>query len=679
MLRIVLPFIAGILFSIYLELSSDVWYFVLGSLGTSLLLFEIFNLGKLYRLRIPYGFLKSCTLIALGISAVNFHSPKLSYNYFENYLESNSLLRVRINKPLKKKTNTFQTELKVLEVINENESFISKGNLLAYIDDSLGSGFMYGDELIIRTEPKKVSPPMNPGQFNYKQYLEFHSIFHQVYLNHQNSYVLNRNSGNWLRKVAEKLRSNLLTQLKANGMDDKEFAVVSALLLGQREFLDQDTVKAYSNAGAMHVLAVSGLHVGILYLVLNSLLLLIFRKKRKLIAIVLLTILWFYALLTGFSPSVLRATTMFSFVIIGVAVNKNSSIYNTLAASAFVLLILNPFLIMQVGFQLSYCAVLGIVYFQPKIYAWFYFKNKIFDYVWQISAVSIAAQLATFPLGLLYFHQFPTYFLISNLVVIPSAFLILGVGLLAISFSFVPIVSGFFAVLLNFIVWCLNEFVFSIEMLPLGLVTGVSISVLMCWLLYLTILSIPLLVETKRLKYGTFGLFCLVIFLFLDFREDVELEKNHQLVIYSVPKHDLTLDYIIGKEHYFLSTSEFYDDWSQRLFHVEHNWFDLDLNEEIFIAQDRRYKDNDVLYQLGSIQLGNKSLLRLNQNTEHIPKEVDVLFVEDFYTWQKYHNRIKAAQTVCSNTLKVWQSGKIKAIISDAHILKEHGAFQVNY
>ena len=249
-----------------------------------------------------------------------------------------------------------------------------------------------------------------------------------------------------------------------------------------KDELDFEVKQAYAAAGAMHVLAVSGLHVGIIFLILNTLLAILDTSKKGRIvkAIILLISLWSYAMITGLSPSVLRAATMFSFVIMGTVLNRSSSIYNTLAASAFFILIINPNLLFEVGFQLSYVAVLGIVYLQPLIYKRIYTRWWLLDKVWAITAVSIAAQIATLPLTLFYFNQFPVYFMLSNLLVIPSAAVILILGILLFIASPIPFISESIGWVLNKFIEGLNFGIKEIEVLPNSLIEGLSINVLEC-------------------------------------------------------------------------------------------------------------------------------------------------------------------------------------------------------
>ena len=177
----------------------------------------------------------------------------------------------------------------------------------------------------------------------------------------------------------------------------------------------------------MHVLAVSGLHVGIIFFILNFLLTPLNRNKRllKIKLFLLVGALWFYAFLTGLSPSVMRSCTMFSFIVVGENLNKRTNIYNTLAASAFLLMLINPLIIFGAGFQLSYIAVISIVFFQPRLAALVAVKNRILKYVWDLFTVSVAVQIGTAPISIFYFHQFPVYFWLSNFIVIPGAALIL--------------------------------------------------------------------------------------------------------------------------------------------------------------------------------------------------------------------------------------------------------------
>ena len=174
---------------------------------------------------------------------------------------------------------------------------------------------------------------------------------------------------------------------------------------------------------------------------------------------------------------------MFSFVALAIPAGRRTNIYNTLAASAFFILWYDPFLIMSVGFQLSYIAVLGIVYMQPALYNLWEPTNRLWDEVWKITCVSIAAQLATLPLGLLYFHQFPNYFLLSNLFVIPGSFVVLILGILILVVNVISPIASFLGMLLEWTIKALNVIVFTIEDFPFSLIENVYITTFQCWVL----------------------------------------------------------------------------------------------------------------------------------------------------------------------------------------------------
>jgi competence protein ComEC len=295
----------------------------------------------------------------------------------------------------------------------------------------------YGDLLLIQGQPQTVPGTRNPHEFDYAAFLGLSQIYHQHFVLGKQIAVMAHRPPNlvkmWSFHVLRYCQS-LFTQYIHH---PEARAVVLALVLGQKDALTPEVSTAYIRTGTMHVLAVSGLHVGILYWCLCLLLRLIktIWKVRWLSPAVSLVVLWFYAFVTGLAPSVLRATTMFTFMVMASMLGRAKNIYNTLAASAFLLLFWNPILLFAVGFQLSYLAVLGIVYLQPRIYKLLTLRNRILDKLWLLASISIGAQVATAPCSLYYFHQFPIYFVIANWVVVPAASVILCLGLLVLMTS----------------------------------------------------------------------------------------------------------------------------------------------------------------------------------------------------------------------------------------------------
>ena len=440
-----------------------------------------------------FGLLLLGLFLTLGMQSAKIENSTPGENHFGKYANSNSAIVARVLEAPQEKANTFKLLLNPYCVWNNEEKHQTEGLCLAYIQkDSLSEKIKYGDIIVLRSEIQEVAPPGNPHQFNYKKYLETKHIFHQVYIPSEAWMALGKGETNWLFDMSYGLRNYFIEIFQQNGMSGDEFAVATALVLGYDDNLSYELSAKFSHAGAMHVLCVSGLHVGIIFLIISSLLkpLKRFRYGKFLNLLLVVLVIWFFAMITGLSSSVMRAATMFSFVALGNILKRKNNIYNTLALSAFLLLILNPNLIFALGFQLSYTAVIGIVAIQPHLYSYWKSKYWILDKAWAIVTVSIAAQIATLPISLLHFHQFPNYFILSNLIVIPAATAIVYLGVLVLVVSPVKILSVFFAKILSGTVFFLNKSVELIDSLPFSFAEGIVISNLQALLLFASIFTV---------------------------------------------------------------------------------------------------------------------------------------------------------------------------------------------
>ncbi|MCK4406529.1 MAG: ComEC family competence protein, partial [Bacteroidales bacterium] len=427
--RLITPFIFGIISAVSLGQEIHVPLFVLGVLFIIILLIVFIpNIFFSFKYRWVFGLVIFALLYLSGfeLTVQKFQKFK-QLHVFQLPVEKRNYI-VDIIEPVSQKQNSYKVIAGIRSAETDDKWEYSRGTVILYFQkDSLSKEIRYGDRIVLNANFIETKPPQNPSEFNYKRYLENKGIYHQAYIKSGTWKVLSTENCNKLLTFALSIRNNFFKILERNNIRGNEFAVVSAILLGYDDKLDKELVKEYSGAGAMHILCVSGLHVGIIYLLLNSMLFFLkkFRYGNNIKAVVLILLIWFYAMLTGLSPSVLRASTMISFIIIGKSLNRQTNIYNSLAASAFLLLIINPFIITSVGFQLSYAAVIAIVMLQQPMYKLWIINNWLGDKMWAITTVSIAAQLGTFPIALLYFHQFPNYFIITNLIVIPlSGFII---------------------------------------------------------------------------------------------------------------------------------------------------------------------------------------------------------------------------------------------------------------
>lgn len=601
----------GIIAAIYLECHSWVWTLMV-CLVFALVLLETFiwNLSSIFRYRWVAGIFFQALFFFMGIFLVKINHQRFYSHHFSKFPEAKYYCGEIIEHPVEKE-KSHKVVIAVQRIKIKNEWRNSTGKLLAYIKKSDSYLPRPGDLILFSSRINDIQGAKNPGQFDYRQYLYYHNIYQQTYLKPSDLELIRR-EGNALKNYAYDLRQDLIRSFKTTGLDGNELAVASALLFGVTDQLEPGLIRAYAGTGALHVLSVSGLHVGIIYAFLQTILGFMNRSRygRLTEGIVILVFIWFYALLTGLTPSVLRSSTMFTFIVIGQMLSRQSSMFNSIAASAFVLLCYDPFLIMEVGFQLSYLAVTGIVVLQPIVFRQIHVENKWLKPVWSITAVSIAAQIATLPLGLLYFHQFPNYFVFSNLLIIPLSGFILYTGIVASFLYSVPNLQQPFVQLLEWMIIGMNKVVVFIGELPYALIEGISITILETCLLYAALLLWLAWYKTSQPRYIKLFLLPFVIICFLQIAENRSLSQQEKLVIYAVPQHT-AIDIIYGKKHVFIADSSFYHNPDQLLFNVRHYWDDLNLQDPVVLYTHRpktftgftRVKGNTILFKNKSLRI----------------------------------------------------------------------------
>lgn len=618
LVRLILPFIAGIIAAIYFPFNYTysllIIFFLLAIIG---LIVSIPKFYISYKKSWWFGIL---IYVALFVSAYQLtinNTITFQPNYFarDGRIDSCSFYHCKILESIQEKEKSVKAIVNIKSIEHNGKWETCSGKAIVYFKkDARSLQLNYGDELLVKAEMKEVQPPQNPSQFNYKEFLRFHNIQHQAYVKPSNWVFTGINSSNIFVSTSLRLRNSLLDVLKQFGVNDDELAVGAALLLGYEDKLDADIISAYSSTGAMHVLSVSGLHVGIIFIVFNWLLLFFDKIKHGNIikAVILIFLLWFYAALTGLSPSVLRAASMFSFIVIAKSFNRYTNIYNTLTASAFLLLALNPFIIMEVGFQLSYLAVIGIVFIQPKINSWLDFDNKILINIWSITTVSIAAQIATFPLGLHYFHQFPNYFLLSNLIVIPISTLIIYFGIGVFSFSKIPALAKYIAIAFIGLISFLNISVKYIEKLPFALLQGISISVFETWLVYGMIILFLFYFTKHKYVYLISSFVVLSFFLLMQIGEQQKEFYQKKIVVYNINKTS-AIDFIDSKQNVLYTDSTLANNQSSLLFNVKHNWWNLGVNNSNIVTSD--FTSKHLMIKNKFIQFFNKRIAILDNKT----------------------------------------------------------------
>ncbi|WP_035096716.1 ComEC/Rec2 family competence protein [Aquimarina megaterium] len=474
--------------------------------------------------------------IIFGIALVKIHNPKNYPNHYSNHINlKEQPYDIGIQFYIKERLKPSSYYNKYVASIKLVDGKAVHGKILLQVTkDSTQNVLDIGNTYTTFTALKPIPRALNPYQFDYSKYLHTQYISHKiVVLPHQ--LIDNHKIEYSLGYLANQIRKTSNLKLSKYNFNSTQLSIINALLLGQRQDISQDVFDNYRDAGAIHILAVSGLHVGIILLLLNLILkpLNRYHKNGKIIKLILTILsLWCFAIIAGLSPSVLRAVTMFSFLAIGIKIRSKTSIYNSLFISLFILICFNPLLLFSVGFQLSYLAVFAIAWIQPllfKIYKpRFYLSKKL----WETFTVTMAAQLGLLPLTLLYFHQFPLLFFMSNLIILPFLGGILGFGILVILLAYLNILPGSIATLfgdciniMNIIIeWIANQESFVIKNIPF--------STSMCIVSYLTIILLVMMFKKyERKKLYGLGVSIITLFSVLIYEKYV-ISNLEELIVF---------------------------------------------------------------------------------------------------------------------------------------------------
>ena len=345
---------------------------------------------KSYRNNWIFGAIMGCYLALAGYALTRVHESEVQKDYFRNFETDASYYVARVYDAPTERSNSIRTVLSLEYQFGDSlPSRPITGKVMAYFSKTDSAfALRYGDLIAIPAPIRELAPPLNPEEFDYRAYLMRKGITGQAYLRDEDWIDLQVNNGNPLYTFSYRFRDVLLASLQRCGVKNDEFGVAAAILLGYDDKLADEVRKNYVAAGSMHILCVSGMHVGIIYLLASFLLSFLNRKKwqKTLKQILLLTLIWLYAFIAGLSPSILRSALMISLVIIGEMIHRKGFIINSIAASAFILLCVNPYNLFEIGFLLSFSAVIGIVVLQKPIYNLMYLKNKVLCLWWLTEA-----------------------------------------------------------------------------------------------------------------------------------------------------------------------------------------------------------------------------------------------------------------------------------------------------
>ena len=521
--------VAGILVAHYFPINIFILEFLLASLiGASLLWYSARH--QLIQ-NIYFGIVVYLCFFAIGYLSYQVREPNFQPKHYLNSASSeNQLIELKIRESIKPDpfNSRYFADLQAIDgksVKGKILVSISKNNeVKSYLSDEI---------LLVHTSILEIPKPLNPHQFDYANYLKNLEVHKQIRLSN-NEIILSKIGSKTIFGQAQNFRTQAINKLKLTKISSNERAIIQALVLGEKKDISKQLYEDYAAAGAVHILAVSGLHVGILFYILRFIFMPIKRWKYGAIfhSIIIVMLLWGFALLSGLSPSVTRAVTMFSFFALAKIVDRRTSSINTLFLSFLTLLIINPMSLFQVGFQLSYLAVFFILWLNPLLDKVTYSKNKIVSKAKGIIGVTISAQLGVLPLSLYYFHQFPGLFLLTNVVILPALSIYMVGGIIIVLLSLFNALPNWLADIYNFMVEWLNAFIHWIAVQDNFLFKDIHFSSLKVFATYLLIFTSFLYLRKMEYRKLYLPLLSVIILITVYIFDDYKTSTNEVVIFH---------------------------------------------------------------------------------------------------------------------------------------------------
>jgi competence protein ComEC len=486
--KITIGFIIGILLFPILKIN-PILSFALFFLELILLFVLYLKKKRTEHLNYLFGILVLLTSISLGSTTAILHKETFNPNHYTHQIkntnqEINATFLIKEKLKSTKKNIRYIVELKSLE----NQNFVGKMIVNFPVSDSFQQ-LKIGNLISVKGSFYSNKSPFNPNQFDYGNYLENQEIYGQVYAKPETIKILGYEKSVWT--FFSNYRENIITQFEKSNLNKEELTVFIALLLGQQQDISPEILKDYQYAGAVHILSVSGLHVGLILGFIHIVLGFIPNStKGKMVKLLLILFsLWSFAILAGLSPSIVRSVTMFSFLAIGTNLKRTVNIYHTLLVSMFLILLIKPSFIYDVGFQLSYLALFFIVWVDPLYERIWIPKNKIVNYFWKIICMSTSAQIGAMPLSIFYFHQFPGLFFLTNILIIPLLSVVMAIGIISLLFACFGFIPMLIIKPLEWCIWLLNAIIHWVASFESFVIKNISFSEPMLWISYIVIIT----------------------------------------------------------------------------------------------------------------------------------------------------------------------------------------------
>lgn len=610
-LRLLLPLIAGIILQWYLQFSFTYIAISLTCLLLASALFRFFNVRAQYHLYRWRGLVTHLLILSFGMLLTWQRDARTQGNWYGHYLTDSSRLLLKINEPLQAKARSIKAEALVTAVINGAQTHPTTGKLLLYFSkDSSSNRLRYGDFILAGNQLQPIRNSGNPGAFNYKRYAAFQQLYHQAFLKPNHWVPTKKYAPEPVPSFLYASRSHVLTVLRNHiSNHQNQLGIAEALLIGYKEDLDKDLVQAYSNTGVVHIIAISGLHLGLIYMVLLWILNRTpYLKKWKMgKAVLLIVCLWTFALITGGAASVMRSAVMFTTIVIGKNFFKHAHIYQSLASSAIILLLANPYYLWDVGFQLSYAAVLGIVAFQPYLKKrWMPPRHFVSIKIWELLTASLAAQIGTLPLCIYYFHQAPTLFLLSNLIAVPLSTIILFGEILLIIIASWQAAAQLLGQALSWAIAALNRIILFFDGFAFSVWDGIYANALTTWVLYAVFVCGMYGLMLKNPKALKAALLFVALFATLHLYAFFTMWQQKKIIVYNISRMR-AIDFVYQNQYRFWGDSALLHPGLQQNFHLKPARISLQAGQHRDALPGHHYRGN---YH----RFGNKSILLLDSS-----------------------------------------------------------------
>lgn len=536
LLRVILPFLAGILcFSHWEIAASELW---IAYVGTLILAFIVHT-----RVRLPYPplvFLLFQVTVFLGAGAwTRLHLLPEQHEHYSAFQAD--YLCGHIWQPVEEKENSYKTIVRIDSLIDSKRQIRkADGKLLLYLQkDSTRHALAIGDKILLPAKFQPIEGPKNPGQFNYKDYIAGKQIYYQAYVRSGELVRICPGERYALKRWSQDLSVSVQRVLFRFIPNRDAAALADGILLGHRADIEAGLYDAFAYTGILHILSVSGLHVGIVYALL-ALLLKVVPDRNRIIRIikflVILACIWLFALVTGMGAAVVRAAILFSLLHYGRLSREQTHPINLLGGAALIQLFIDPLQVYDIGFQLSYLAMLGLFLLAKPIYALYYHPNKLVDWTWQLWSASLGAQLFTLPLSLFYFGNFPTWFLLANIFAIPLSTLILWLSLALIPMQGVPVLGTVLGKAIGFLGWFFTKLTLFIAGLPLGQVSGLKVNALQAVLIFIAAGLFAVFIIRKKYEALILALIIGLITTGISIYDTGKLWSSSRIILYTIPK-----------------------------------------------------------------------------------------------------------------------------------------------